>query len=495
MTTTTTAAAAVHQVTCSAPVNIAVVKYWGKRDTALLLPTNSSLSVTLSQDHLRSTTTVHCVTSNSSNTVTTNTTTTNTTTTNTTTNTTDRLWLNGSEVSIAASKRLTSVINEARRLRAARESLHPHLPQLSLLPLRIASVNNFPTAAGLASSASGFACLTYALSQLFDLVDQEDNNTNTTVTTTSTTTGSFSLSDLSQVARIGSGSACRSLFGGFVAWNMGSRNDGSDSLAVQIAPQQHWSDLEALVLVVSDARKDTGSTEGMQLTVQTSSLLQHRITEVVPRRMRQMQDAIARRDFNVFAELTMADSNQFHAVCLDTFPPIFYMNDISRAVIRLVTAYNNLYLSPPTTTTTTTGAGGVSGLVGGLNDNAAASCSSGYRAAYTYDAGPNAVLYLPRAHLVEVIGIINHFFPPPMAVAQAGAGSSLHSDYYGRAASFLPEVDSAKVSALAAQIGFLPYEAGSLQRIISTHVGDGPRLLSRGYDASVSLLNAEGIPI
>ena len=280
------------QVTCSAPVNIAVVKYWGKRDTQLLLPTNSSLSVTLSQDHLRSTTTIHTATDASLE--------------------RDRLWLNHSEVNIAASSRLRNVLAEARRLRRTVEEANPTLPILSTCPLHIASVNNFPTAAGLASSASGFACMVYALDQLFEL-----NGPNTQTADLQTR----HLSDLSRLARIGSGSACRSLFGGFVAWDMGDRLDGLDSVAVQVDTELHWPDLEALILVVSDAQKDTGSTVGMQRTVETSALLQHRIHHVVPDRMVEMTNAIHCKDFDTFAKLTMQDSNQFHAVCLDTSLP------------------------------------------------------------------------------------------------------------------------------------------------------------------------------
>ena len=72
--------------------------------------------------------------------------------------------------------------------------------------------------------------------------------------------------------------------------------------------------------------------QGMQTTVQTSSLFRERIESVVPERMPQMEKAIVDRDFPSFADITMKDSNQFHAVCLDTMPPIFYMNDTSKRV-------------------------------------------------------------------------------------------------------------------------------------------------------------------
>ncbi|KAG7275199.1 hypothetical protein CRUP_023787 [Coryphaenoides rupestris] len=144
--------------------------------------------------------------------------------------------------------------------------------------VHICSVNNFPTAAGLASSAAGFACLVYTLARVYGVEGE-----------------------LSGIARQGSGSACRSMYGGFVQWIMGEREDGEDSVAQQVEPESHWPDLRVLVLV-------------------------HRAESVVPDRMKQMIEAVHERDFAAFAELTMRDSNQFHATCLDTYPPIFYLN-------------------------------------------------------------------------------------------------------------------------------------------------------------------------
>ena len=79
--------------------------------------------------------------------------------------------------------------------------------------------------------------------------------------------------ELSTIARQGSGSSCRSLYGGFVKWQMGEAADGADSLAVQVADEKHWPELEALILVVSAAKKETGSTVGMKQSVETSPLL------------------------------------------------------------------------------------------------------------------------------------------------------------------------------------------------------------------------------
>lgn len=193
----------------------------------------------------------------------------------------------------------------------------------------------------------------------------------------------MSTSELSRIARQGSGSACRSLFGGFVAWQGGETTDGTDSLAVEVAPKEHWSELQALICVVSDAKKGTPSTAGMQRTVATSPLLQHRIREVVPARMKDISQAIQARDFNRFAEITMADSNNFHATCLDTSPPIFYMNDVSRAIVQLVEEVNR----------------------------ASEEAGKGKIVAYTYDAGPNAVLYAAKENVPLVLGLVRHYFP------------------------------------------------------------------------------------
>lgn len=320
-------------------------QYWGKRDTNLILPTNDSLSVTLDQDHLSSVTTVRSDPSFTSP--------------------PERLWLNGVEEEIGLQGRLRTCIDEMRKFRREKESQDASLPKLSEWGVHICSENNFPTAAGLASSASGFAALVYTLGTLFELQPTVDN------------------SQLSRIARQGSGSACRSLFGGFVAWERGSKADGSDSLAFEVAPREHWPDLQALICVVSDAKKRTPSTAGMQRTVATSPLLQHRIRDVVPKRMTEISAAIRSKDFDTFASITMADSNNFHATCLDTTPPIFYMNDVSRAIVQLIEELNR----------------------------ASESEGRGKVAAYTYDAGPNAVLYALREKMPVVLRLIRHYFP------------------------------------------------------------------------------------
>ena len=134
--------------------------------------------------------------------------------------------------------------------------------------------------------------MTYALAQLYALP----------LPTTS----------ISKLARIGSGSACRSLFGGFVAWEMGELANGEDSHAIQIAPASHWPEVNALILVVSDTKKTTSSAVGMQNTVLTSHLLNERIRSCVPKRMKDITDSILESNFDVFADITMKDSNQVY---------------------------------------------------------------------------------------------------------------------------------------------------------------------------------------
>ncbi|KAK0336923.1 diphosphomevalonate decarboxylase [Friedmanniomyces endolithicus] len=372
----------VHRSSTFAPVNIAVIKYWGKRDTALNLPTNSSLSVTLSQDDLRTHTTASCSPKF----------------------TKDELVLNDEDQDISGA-RTQACLRELRGLRKEVEAKDGSVPKLSGMALKIVSENNFPTAAGLASSAAGFAALVRAIADLYTLPS--------------------SPAELSRIARQGSGSACRSLFGGYVAWKMGTEKDGSDSAAYEVAPASHWPDMRALILVASAEKKDVSSTVGMQATVKTSELFNHRAEHIVPARMTAMEECIKDRDFATFADLTMKDSNNFHATCLDTSPPVFYMNDTSRAAVRVCEAIN-------------TRAG-------------KAIC------AYTFDAGPNAVVYYIAENEGQVAGIFKSIL----------GGKMGWNSLQGRA---VQAAEMPKGMEIAAEM----LERG-VSRIILTAVGDGPR--------------------
>ncbi|KAF2184275.1 diphosphomevalonate decarboxylase [Zopfia rhizophila CBS 207.26] len=379
--------AEIYRASTTAPVNIAVIKYWGKRDPKLNLPTNSSLSVTLSQSDLRTHTTASCSPSYPSS---------------------DSLLLNGSPQDVSGA-RTQACFRELRSLRKQLEDADSSLPKLSTFPLKIVSENNFPTAAGLASSAAGFAALVRAIANLYELPS--------------------SPTELSRIARQGSGSACRSLFGGYVRWEQGSTVDGSDSVAFQVAPAEHWPGMRAVILVVSAAKKGVSSTTGMQTTVATSSLFTARANETVPRRMKEMQDAIKNKDFETFGKTTMMDSNSFHATCLDTYPPIFYLNDVSRAAIKVVEQINKR-------------AGKII-------------------AAYTFDAGPNAVVYYEEQNEKEVAGLFKAM------LGENEGWKGVRGDGVQANGESLEEVNSE----VGVAVGLLKE---GVSRVILTGVGEGP---------------------
>lgn len=218
--------------------------------------------------------------------------------------------------------------------------------------------------------------------------------------------------------------------GGYVAWRAGTLADGSDSLAEEVAPESHWPEMRALILVVSAEKKDVPSTEGMQTTVATSNLFATRAESVVPERMAAIETAIQKRDFPAFAEITMRDSNGFHATCLDSWPPIFYMNDVSRAAVRLVHDINR--------------------AVGRTV------------CAYTFDAGPNAVIYYLEKDSELVAGTVKAI----LGASSEGWDGPFYEPLKGLTAPgvALDKVDSRAVDVLK----------DGVSRVILTGVGEGP---------------------
>ncbi|XP_051119991.1 diphosphomevalonate decarboxylase MVD2, peroxisomal [Andrographis paniculata] len=409
-------------VTAQTPTNIAVIKYWGKRDEDRILPINDSISVTLDPDHLCTTTSVAVSPAF----------------------THDRIWLNGKEVSLSGSRfqnclreirsRASDVEDKEKGIKIAKEDwekLHVH----------IVSYNNFPTAAGLASSAAGLACLVFSLAKLMNV--KEDH------------------SQLSAIARQGSGSACRSLFGGFVKWVMGKEENGSDSIAVQLADEKHWDDLVIIIAVVSSRQKETSSTSGMRDSVETSALIKYRAKEVVPKRVIEMEEAIQKRDFPSFARLACADSNQFHAVCLDTSPPISYMNDTSHRIISCVEKWNRHEGTP--------------------------------QVAYTFDAGPNAVLISHnRSTAADLLKRLLFYFPPQ-------SDTDLNSYVIGDKTILkdagiqgIKDIDGLAPPPEVKENSSSQRYKGEVSYFICTRPGRGPAVLT---DESQSLINPEtGFP-
>ncbi|MFA6214079.1 MAG: diphosphomevalonate decarboxylase [Candidatus Micrarchaeia archaeon] len=294
--------------------NIAVVKYWGKRDPKLNLPYNGSVSVTMDET-VSTRTTVEFGASLRH----------------------DVLSLNGKMARADETARASRVLDAVRQASGIK------------LRARIASENNFPTAAGIASSASGFAALACAAADAAGL--QAGGR------------------QLSLFARMGSGSACRSVIGGFAEWKKGSRQDGSDSYAVQIAPASHWPSLRNVIAITDAGRKLVGSDMGMQLTVSGSALYRERLRKM-PKLIMDMKRAIRSRSLPSFLSLAMRESSNMHAVMLDSQPPIIYLNDISREIMRQVHAFNE--------------------------------SQGGVCAGYTFDAGPNAHVYTGERHAKKI---------------------------------------------------------------------------------------------
>ncbi|KAM3066699.1 diphosphomevalonate decarboxylase [Clarireedia jacksonii] len=151
--------------------------------------------------------------------------------------------------------------------------------------------------------------------------------------------------------------------------------NGSDSIAVQLARASHWPEISAIILIVKARKKDVSSTLGMQRNVATSELFRARAETVVPRSTKQIEKAIHDKDFEAFENITMREFNSSQATCLDTSPPIVYLNDVSRAATEVVEAIN--------------------------------SAAWKIIAAYTFDAGSNAVMFYERKNSDAVSGMFS----------------------------------------------------------------------------------------
>jgi diphosphomevalonate decarboxylase len=258
--------------------NIALVKYWGKRNEKLNLPAVGSISITLKE--IFTLTSVEFKKELKE----------------------DILILNNSEAPENQRKRVSRFLDLIRK-------------EVGFdLSARIDSKNNFPTGAGLASSASAFASLALAGTVAAGI---EKNET-----------------QLSQLARLGSGSAARSIFGGFVEMNKGNRADGSDSVAHQIAPEDYW-DIRVLIAITSTEAKKTGSTEGMQHSAETSPYNSQWIKESV-KDLTEMRQVIKSRDFKALGEISEYSCLKMHALAMSSRPALIYWNSTTMECIRLV---------------------------------------------------------------------------------------------------------------------------------------------------------------
>jgi diphosphomevalonate decarboxylase len=270
-----------NKTTIAAPANIAFIKYWGARDLANTVPSNVSISMTLEQ----------CVSQSTAEAI---------------DGTKDEIWL------AEANGRFTSPDSEFR------SRIEAHLDRLRKWAgrkekLRIATRNSFPGAAGLASSASGFAALTMAVAGAFGKEDTP-------------------VSTLSALARSsGSGSAARSVLGGYVQWPDGEGDEHNH--AIQLAPADHW-DLRDLIAVVEIGPKSVSSLDGHRLA-KTSPYYSHRL-ELLPSRTDAVRQAIADRDLDILGPLIEAEAIDLHLIAMSSTPPIFYWSPGTLEVLRTV---------------------------------------------------------------------------------------------------------------------------------------------------------------
>ncbi len=273
-------------VTAIGTPNIAFIKYWGKRNEKLNLPSNSSVSMTV-DEQLNTKTSILFTDRLSA----------------------DRVYINGEMQDVHGAEMMERLVSLEILRRLAGEKRKA----------LVVSENSFPAGSGLASSASGLATLTYTAAKALGL--------------------KLTPREMSMIARRGSGSACRSLFGGIVKWRKGVREDGSDSYAEQVVRPNYWPELIDIVVVLTRARKKVSSHVGHGLTTKTSVLYKSRLA-YVENAVARLIAAVKERNFETLGELIMRDSNNMHATMLDTWPPLLYLNDSSKEVIYRVHELN-----------------------------------------------------------------------------------------------------------------------------------------------------------
>ena len=263
------------QATARAGANIAFVKYWGNRDDTLRLPLTNSLSMTL--DTAETITTVIFDPNLPE----------------------DELVLNERVITGEALTRVSQHLDRLRQLKGLRWRA------------RVISRNTFPTGAGIASSASAFAALTVAAAAALGL--------------------DLSPRELSLWARLGSGSAARSIFGGYVELQTATRHE--DAWAYPVAPPEHWR-LADVIAVVSRSHKAVGSTGGHRLA-HTSPLNFGRLAHVHTA-LAQARSAILARDLEMLGEIVEQDALAMHAVMMTSRPSLLYWEPGTVAVMHAV---------------------------------------------------------------------------------------------------------------------------------------------------------------
>ena len=267
------------QATAQAQPNIALVKYWGKRDAALNLPAAGSLSITLDALHTRTRVRFDDALG------------------------ADDITLDG-EYDAMQSRKIGTFLDLFRARAGIATRAH------------VETGNDFPTGAGLASSASGFAALAVAADRALDLHPDAR--------------------ELSVLARRGSGSAARSIHGGFVEMAAGTRANGEDAFATPLLDARAWP-LKIVVAVTSRKRKAVDSRAGMETSQRTSPYYRDWIA-TVPGDLDTARSAVQTRDFEKLGVVSEASCLAMHAVMLATRPALIYWNGATLDCIQCVRA-------------------------------------------------------------------------------------------------------------------------------------------------------------
>lgn len=258
-----------------AHTNIALIKYWGKKDEELILPLNNSLSLTL--DAFYTETSVKFDSSLEE----------------------DIFYLDGEQQPVKNDVKVNTVMD------LVREKANIQAPAY------IESVNHVPTAAGLASSASGLAALAGAASLAAGL--------------------DLSPTELSRLARRGSGSASRSIYGGFAEWLAGDSDETSYAVPIDDAD---W-DIGMIFILLNREKKKVSSREGMKLTVETSPFMEGWVRSAATD-LKEMKEAIANKDFTELGKITKRSAARMHATTLGALEPFSYLQPKSLQAIRLI---------------------------------------------------------------------------------------------------------------------------------------------------------------
>ena len=319
-----------NSATALAHPNIAFIKYWGNRDESLHIPSSSSISMNLADIFTQTQVILDldlvC----------------------------DELTLNGAPASQSSQQRVQNFLDQFRKLSGKKEYC------------RIFSTNNFPTSAGIASSASGFAALTLAAAKVYQL--------------------DINPLELSRIARLGSGSASRSIPGGFVQWVAGY--DHQSSFAESFAPPDHWN-LVDCIAVIGDDEKKVSSLEGHRLA--NSSPLQSARLESANSRIETCHTAILKKDFVTLSEVVELDTNLMVAIMITSRPALFYWQPASLAVVFQVLLWRQ----------------------------------NGLPVFYTLDAGASVHVICPRPYS-RVISSTLRTIPGVIQVIHSGVGGPAH---------------------------------------------------------------------